>query len=142
MKTCKQNSLDGKQLEQVQQFKYLGQTITNEGKGNKEIEIRIAQTKLMFIKLNDIFMSRDISLDLRLRAINLHVYSILLYGDETWTLHVESTKKLEASQMWILQRLARVSNKNRVTNEEVLRRTAAMSNKNTQSVIFWLYFKT
>ena len=36
----------------------------------------------MFIKLNDIFMSRDISLDLRLRSINFYVYSIFLYGDE------------------------------------------------------------
>ena len=75
----------------------------------------------MFIKPNDIFMSRDISLDLRLRAINLYVYSILLYGDETWTLYVESTKKLEALEMWIFKRLLRVSYKDRVTNEEVLR---------------------
>ena len=45
---------DSKQLEQVQQFKYLDQTITNEGKSNKEIEIRNAQAKSMFIKLNDI----------------------------------------------------------------------------------------
>ena len=79
--------VDGKQLEQVKQFKYLGQIIFNEGKGNKEIEIRIAQAKSMFIKLNDIFMSKDISLDLRLRAINLHAYSILFYGDKTWTLY-------------------------------------------------------
>ena len=45
---------DSKQLEQVQQFKYLDQTITNEGKSNKEIEICNAQAKSMFIKLNDI----------------------------------------------------------------------------------------
>ena len=114
--------VDGKQLEQVQQFKYLGQTITNEGKSNKEIEIRIAQAKSMFIKLKDIFMSSDISLDLKLRAINLYVYSILLYGDETWTLYVESIKRLEAFEMWIFRRLARISYKDRVTNEEVLRR--------------------
>ena len=81
--------VDGKQFEQVQ-FKYLGQIITNEGKSNKEIEIHIAQAKSMFIRLN-IFMLRDILLDLRLRAINLYVYSILLYSDETWTLYVEST---------------------------------------------------
>ena len=42
--------VEGKNLEQVQQFKYLGQTITNEGKGNKEIEIRIAQAKSIFTK--------------------------------------------------------------------------------------------
>ena len=40
---------DGKQLEQVQQFKYLGQTLTDKCKSNKEIEIRIAQAKSMFI---------------------------------------------------------------------------------------------
>ena len=67
-------------------------------------------------------MSKVISLDLRLRAIILIVYSIMLYGDETWTLYVESTKKLEALEMWIFKRLTRVSCKDRVTNEEVLRR--------------------
>ena len=67
-------------------------------------------------------MSRDISLDLRLRASNLYVYSILLYGDETWTLYVESTKKLEALGIWIFKRLARISYKDRVTNEDVLSR--------------------
>ena len=61
MKTCKQNS---KQLEQAR-FKYLSETITNEGNRDKGIEIHIAQAKSMFIKLNDIFRSRN-SLDLRL----------------------------------------------------------------------------
>ena len=85
-----------------------------EGKRNKEIEIHIAQAKSMFIKLNDIFMSRDISLDLRPRAINLYVYSIPLYGNETWTLYVDSTKKLEALEMWIFKRLATVYFKGRM----------------------------
>ena len=89
-----------KQLEHIQQFKYLGQTITNEGKSNKEIEICISQAKSIFIKLNGIFMSRYISLDLRLRVINLYVYSILLYGDEILSFYVESTKKLETLEMW------------------------------------------
>ena len=67
-------------------------------------------------------MSRDISLSLKLKAISLYVYSILLYGEVTWTLYVDSIKKLEALEMWIFRRLARVSYKDRVTNEEVLRR--------------------
>ena len=67
-------------------------------------------------------MSRDISLDLSLRAINLYVYSILINGDETWTLYVESIKKLEALEMLIFKHLARVGYKDKVTNEEVLRR--------------------
>ena len=114
--------VDGKYLDQVKQFKYLGQTITNEGQNNKQIVIHIAQAKLVFIKLKDVFMSRDISLSLKLKAISLYVYSILLYGEVTWTLYVDSIKKLEALEMWIFRRLARVSYKDRVTNEEVLRR--------------------
>ena len=67
-------------------------------------------------------MSRDISLGLRLRAINLYVYSLLLYGDETWYLYVKSTKKLESLEMWIFKRLATVGYEDRVTKEEVLSR--------------------
>ena len=43
--------VDGKQLEQVKQFKYLGQIITIGGKSNKEIE----KAKSMFLKLDNIF---------------------------------------------------------------------------------------
>ena len=54
----------------------------------------------MLINLNDSFMSREISLDFRFRAFNVYVYSIILYGEETCTLYVESTKKLEALEMY------------------------------------------
>ena len=47
--------VDGKQLEQVQQFKYLGRIITIEGKSNKEIE----KAKSMFIKLDNIFLYQE-----------------------------------------------------------------------------------
>ena len=53
---------------------------------------------------------------------DLYAYSMLLYSDETWTLYVESTKKLEALEIWIFKRLAKVSYKDRLTNEESLRR--------------------
>ena len=65
----------------------------------------------MSIKLNDIFMSRDISLDLRLRAIYLYVYSTLLYGNQTWILYVESTKELEVLEMWILNAWQKLATK-------------------------------
>ena len=76
----------------------------------------------MFIKFNGIFMSRDILLDSRLRAIKLYVYSIFLNDDETWILYLESTKKLKAIEMWMFKRLARVNCKGRMINEEVLSR--------------------
>ena len=49
------------------------------------------------------FLSKDISLDPTLRATNLYVYLILLFGDEIRTLYVELTKKFEALEMWIFK---------------------------------------
>ena len=86
-------------------------------------------------------MSRDISLDLRLRAIKLYVHSIFVYGDETWTLYVELTKKLEALEMWIFNRLTRVNYKDRITNEEIIER-GLRSQIRTHKFIFWPLGKT
>ena len=47
---------------------------------------------------------------------------MLVYGSETWTLTSDLMKQLEATGMWFLCRMLRISYKDRVTNEEVLRR--------------------
>ena len=91
-------------------------------KNDQEIIKRIAQAKSTFINMSDILTSRDISLKLRLKIISLYIYPIILYGDETWTLYTETINRIEAFEMWIFRRLARVSYKDRVTNIEVLRR--------------------
>ena len=109
-------------LEQVEHFKYLGQIVNNEIKSDQEIIKRIAQAKSTFINMSDILLSKDISLKLRLKIINLYIYPIVLYGDETWTLYTDTINRIEAFEMWIFRKLARVSYKDRITNVEVLRR--------------------
>ena len=109
-------------LEQVEHFKYLGQIVNNEIKSDQEIIKRIAQAKSTFINMSDILLSKDISLKLRLKIINLYIYPIVLYGDETWTIYTDTINRIEAFEMWIFRKLARVSYKDRITNVEVLRR--------------------
>ena len=41
-------SVNGKQLEQVQQYKYLGSIITDDGRCEKEVKTRIAVAKEAF----------------------------------------------------------------------------------------------
>ena len=43
------------------------------------------------------------------------------YGCETWTLRDAEYKRLEAVEMWVWMRMEKVSYKDRVTNEEVLK---------------------
>lgn len=75
--------IDGKSLEQVQHFKYLSQIVNEEAKKEQEITKRIDEAKSLFIRLRDIFTSKDISLALRLRLVNCYIHPKALYGDKT-----------------------------------------------------------
>ena len=50
------------------------------------------------------------------------VWSVMLYGSETWTMRKEDIKRIEAFEMWIWRRMERISWMEHITNEEVLRR--------------------
>ena len=77
MKACKQKSkLSENNLNKYNSLNFWGKQLPTKVTWNLRLDSHVPKPK--FIKLNDIFMSRDISLDLRLRAINLHVYSIIL----------------------------------------------------------------
>ena len=49
------------------------------------------------------------------------VWSVVLYGSETWTMRKDDIKRLEAFEMWIWRRMERVSWVERRTNEEILK---------------------
>src|SRR5579872_6440471 len=117
-------TLKGNSIKQVENFKYLGTWITNDGKCDKEIKARIGMAKDTFYKLTNIFHNHNIRLSTKLNVINTYVYSILLYASEWWTLSTTMTKRLEAVEMWFYRRILRISYTRQITNEEVLNRMA------------------
>ena len=121
-------TLKGNPIKQVENFKYLGTWITNDGKCDKEIKTRIAMAKETFYKLNNIFHNHNIRLSTKLNVLNTYVYSILLYASECWTMSATMTKKLEAVEMWFYRRILRISYTKHITNEEVLSRMATTRN--------------
>ena len=48
------------------------------------------------------------------------VWSVTLYGCETWTLRKDDCKRLEAFEMWIWRRMFKIKWIERLSNEEVL----------------------
>ena len=49
------------------------------------------------------------------------IWSVTLYGAETWTIRKENIKRLEAFEMWIWRRMEKISWTKHVTNEEILK---------------------
>ena len=88
--------INNETLEQVTTFKYLGQTITPDGKNEQEISIKIATAKNRFQQLYKVLTSKKISMKLRHRLLVCYVFSVILYGCETWTLTKTLIDKLEA----------------------------------------------
>jgi len=52
--------------------------------------------------------------------VKVFVWSVVLYGSETWTLQKEDIRRLEAFEMWIWRRTMKVSWTEHKANEEVL----------------------
>ena len=109
-------------LEQVNTFKYLGQIITPDGKNENEIKAKMAIAKNRFQQMYKVLTSRKISMKLRHRLLVCYVFSVILYGCETWTLTKPLMDKIEACEMWFLRRMGKISWKQKVRNEDVLKK--------------------
>ena len=116
---CKITS-KGEQIKQVLHFKYLGYIITSDGRCDAEIKRRIAIAKDSFNKMSSILRNKNISMKTKIRVLKAYVWSVLLYGCECWNISTVLRKKLEATEMWFLRRMLRISWEEKRTNESVL----------------------
>ena len=118
--------VSGDSLAIVNNFKYLGSVVTDEG-SKPEILARIAQTTSAIAKLKTIWNDRNIALASKIRLLRSLVLSIFLYACESWTLTAETEKKIQSLEMRCFRRILGISYVDHITNEEV-------SNKITQAI--------
>ena len=60
--------------------------------------------------------------ELRKRLVKYFVWSVVLYGAETWTLRRNEQKQLEGFEMWVWRRMERVKWTDKIKNAVVLER--------------------
>jgi hypothetical protein len=97
--------------------KYLGSVLTNIGKCTCEIKCRIAMAKAAFNMKGNLFTS-TLDLVLRKKLVKCYIWSIALYGAETWTLRAVDHKHLEKYELWCWRRMEKISWTDHVRNEE------------------------
>jgi hypothetical protein len=116
-----------KQLENVESFKYLGSVLTTDGICACEIKSWIAMAEAAFNKKRALFTSK-MDLELRKKLVKCYIWSIALYGAETWMLRAVDQKHLKSFEMWCWGRMEKISWTERVRNEKVLVRVKEQRN--------------
>ena len=105
-------------LEAVENFKYLGSIISNEG-SKPEVLSRIAQTTAALSRLKIIWGDKNISLASKVKLMRKLILSTFFYACESWTLTAELERKIQALETRCYGRLLNISYKDHVTNGEV-----------------------
>jgi len=75
-----------------------------------------------------LFLFSTLDLELGKKLVKCYIWSIALYGAETWTLRAIDQKHLESFEMWFWRRMEKISWTYRVRNEEVLLRVKEQRN--------------
>ena len=107
--------VDGKHIEVVSHFIFLGSLITKDGFCEKEIRRRFAMGRL-----TKIWKDRGITLRTKIRLVKALVFPIVLYGAESWTMRKLERKMIDAFELWCWRRLLRLTWIDRKTNVWVI----------------------
>ena len=76
-------------------------------------------SKAAFNNRKNLFTS-TLDLNLRKKLVKCYIWSMALYGAETWTFQVVDQKQLQIFEMWCWRRKKKICRADLVRNEEVL----------------------
>src|SRR5437867_11459691 len=114
-------TVDGKRIEQVKSFNYLGSVITEDGRSHSDVKVRIAMEKDAFNKRKEL-LTKGLSRTLKKIMVKVLVWPVVLYGCETWTLLQDEINRLEALEVWLWRGLEKISWRDKIRNDEVFAR--------------------
>ena len=71
--------------------------------------------------LDSIFKSRDITLLTKVRLVKAMVFSVVMYGCESWTVKKAECRRIDTFDLWCWRRLLRVPWTARRSNQSILK---------------------
>ena len=100
--------IDGETMETVRHFIFLGSQITADGDCRHEVKRCLLLGRKVMTNLDSIFKSRDITLSKKVHLVKAMVFTVLMYGCESWTIKKAERRRIDAFELWCWRRLLRV----------------------------------
>ena len=113
--------IDGKTMETVTRFIFLGSKITADVDYSHEIKRRLLLGRKVMTNLGSKFKSRDITLLTKVRLVQAIVFPVVIYGCESWTIKKIECHTIDAFELWCWRRLLRVPWTARRSNQSILK---------------------
>ena len=96
--------IDGKTMETMTDFIFLGSKITADGDGSHKIKRRLLFGRKVMSNLDSILKSRDITFPTKGHLVKAMVFPVVMYGCEHSTIKAEH-QRIDAFELWCLRRL-------------------------------------
>ena len=107
--------------ETVADFIFLGSKITADGDCSHEIKRHLLHGRNIMRNLDSIFKSRDITWPTKVCLVKAMVFSVVMYGCESWTVKKAERQRVDAFELWCWRRLLRVPRTARRSNPSILK---------------------
>ncbi|BHF80813.1 hypothetical protein SprV_0702394100 [Sparganum proliferum] len=125
---AQQISVNGTQLQVVENFPYLGSTLSRNTKIDDEVANSISKASQAFGRLQSTVWNRHgLQLSTKLKMYKAVILPTLLYGAETWTVYTKQARRLNDSHLSCFRRILRLNWQDRIPDTDVLERTGILS---------------
>ena len=113
--------MDGETVETVADFIFGGSKITADGDCSHEVKRPLLLGRKAVTNIDSILKSRDMTLPAKVCLVKAVVFSVVMYGCESWTVKKTEGQRIDAFELWCWRRLLRVPWTARRSNQSILK---------------------
>ena len=113
--------IDGETVETASDVILGGYKITADGDYSHEIKRCLLLGRKALTNLDSMLKSRDITLSTKVRLVKAMVFTVVMYGGESWTITNAECRRIDAFELWCWRRLLRIPWTARRSNQSILK---------------------